>query len=198
MSSSSSQSSNTPGASGAASTKGASTNHFGLRIAMNKHAPRRLTKRLRLDLAERAHKAHQIFTLARCELNCPVAAHDVIQGGEAAVVHIGSGERYVAQARHAKPVVVLRFREMRPGVASAATRSADEQRRAALRIRRIARGRWRVSALERVAKIVERRAAADERLLERGERLADIGEHLAIVRGHRSAERALIVRAIAS
>ena len=86
---------------------------------------------------------------------------------------------------------------MRAGVAAAAERFTDEERRAALRSRRIARGRSRSAALERVAELVERRAAAQECFLEGGERLADIAEHLLVIRRHRSAERALIVDCIA-
>src|SRR5437764_10905275 len=93
--------------------------------------------------------------------------------------------------------MVLRRCEMRAAVAAAAARLADEERCAALRSRRIARGRSRIAALERVAEFVEWRAAAHQCFLEGGERLADIVEHPLVIRRHQSAERALIVVCVA-
>ena len=75
------------------------------------------------------------------------------------------------------------------GVADAALAAADEEREAALRVRRVARHRRAVVARERVAELVERRAARDDRLLERRQRLRGVDRDLLVVGGHRAAER---------
>src|SRR5438034_764820 len=87
--------------------------------------------------------------------------------------------------------------EMRTGVADAAIGLADEERRAALRCRRIADRGDGVAALERIAEFIERRAAADERLLVGGQRLADVDERLFIILGNGAREGAFIVARIA-
>src|SRR2546428_1459802 len=95
-------------------------------------------------------------------------SHRIGQRGGAAIVHVGRGQRDVAQGGDPEAAEVCAVRKLWSGVACNALALADEELQAALRSERIPRHRGSIAPLERVAKIVEWRAAGDQRFLIRG------------------------------